>query len=526
MITVLLMLLVAFQDATTYKVQIKNVNLSFEVTLEPFIPTPDPLPIPDPVPNPDPVPPAETGWTALAPSAASRQVFVSSSMGIDTNDGLTETTPKQTIAAGLKLLRNQQPDWLRLKAGDTFTGPNNRIETLGGIATDQKTVITSYGIGPRPVLKNCGFWWGSGTKPLTHFAITGLDFYASTNDLSSPDYKTAATPAYALQFLGSDAAATGSDDWLIENCRFRHFMTNVQINGNLGSATLTAIKGVTFRRNVVMDGGEFGFLLTNSENALLEENVFERNGWANRTVQFHNLYATGAKFLTIRNNIFSRGGNMSIKCSGNKQSSQTDFLIEDNVLYRGFVGFGHGDLDGSWNPLTQFSHERGVFRNNVMMKTAKNVPITDPNGFQSIGMIIGNLKDGLYENNIFAHNDEILSGGQIFIFIDPSIERCLNITARNNVVWNWQSKWYDQNKTYLMNESAVTNFVQENNLPTNVTYPDPSRSLGKYNVTLGGVDSDDAFLSRAVEMQKGDWDSRYTAAAFNKYMRAGFGLTP
>lgn len=531
MITTVLMLLVAFQDATTYKVQIKNVNVSFEVTLEPFIPTPDPLPIPDPVPNPDPdpdpVPPAETGWTVLEPSADSRQIFVSSSSGDDMNDGLTEATPKRTVAAGLKLLRNQQPDWLRLKAGDVFLPEGDwRIETTGGPAADKKTVITSYGEGARPVLKNGRMWYGSSTKPLTHFAMVGLDFYASYRDPDSPDYQQGSAGAMAAQFLVSDAAATGSDDWLFENNRFRYYVSNVQINGSLTSAIPTTLKNVTFRRNVVIDAEEFGLQLYNTTNGIIEENVFERNGWKNRTVQLHNVYVSTAANLRVTNNIFSRGGNMSIKISGNKKSSITDFVIENNVFYRGMVGFGHGSIDGSWNTQTEYSHERGVVRNNVTMKTAKNIPVSIPTAFQSIGFNVGNLNDVLFESNIFAHNDEIKSGGQVFFFADPSVERSNNLTLRNNVVWNWLSTQFDQTGSYMYNANFVGNLVEQNNLPIDATYSGPSRTLGKYNVTLGGTDSDDAFLTRACELQKGNWDTRYTADEFNKYMRAGFGLTP
>lgn len=471
--------------------------------------------------------PAQTldadGWTVLTPAADSRMIYVSSSAGNDTNDGLTDATPKATIEAGLLLLRNGQPDWLMLKCGDTFTSAvNHRIETQGGISPEQRTVITSYGSGPRPIIKNCGFWYGSGTKPLKHFAIVGLDFHASTNDPASTDYKTIATTNTALQFLVANAAATDSDGWLFENNRFRFFSTQVQINGNLGSTSPTLIKGVRFRRNVVTDGIEFGMLLTNSDGAIVEENTFDRNGWVNRTVQLHNLYATSAKFLTIRNNIFSRGGNMSCKISGNKQSSMTDFTIENNVFHRGMVGFGHGDLDGSWNPLTQYSHERGIVRNNVMMKTGKNVPVSIPTSFQSIGMNIGNAADCVWESNIFAHNDEIQSGGQVFAFADPSIERCRNITLKNNIVWNWLSNWHNNTGSYMMNTAAADSLVEENNLSENTLYNDPSRTLGSYSATIGGAATEDAFLDRAAAMRKGDWDSRYTAAAFNDYMREGF----
>jgi len=315
------------------------------------------------------------GWTVLAPSADSRMIYVSNSTGLDTNDGLTEATPKATIESGLLLLRNQQPDWLMLKCGDTFsTATSWRLDRTGGPAADRKMVITSYGTGARPVLKNGKFWYGSSTKGLTHFAIVGLDFYASARDPNSPDFGQGSAAQFAAQFLVGDAAATGSDDWLFENNRFRFYMSNVQINGSQSLGPTTALNGVVFRRNTVQNAEEFGLQLYYTSNAIVEENVFDTNGWEHRTVQSQGVYVTSASHLTIRNNIFSRGGNMSIKISGNKQSSMTDFTVENNVMYRGMVGFGHASLDGSWNTQTAYSHERGVVRNNVIMKVGKVIP--------------------------------------------------------------------------------------------------------------------------------------------------------
>jgi len=463
------------------------------------------------------------GWTVLTPSPDSRMIYVSSSSGLDTNDGLTPATPKATIEAGLLLLRNQQPDWLMLKCGDTFaTTTSWRIDRTGGPAADRKMVITSYGSGARPLLRNGRMWYGSSTKGLTHFAMVGLDFYASYRDPSSPDYQQGGSAPFAVQFLVGDAAATGSDDWLFENNRFRHFTSNVQLYGNQGTAGVqTAVNGITFRRNVVANAEEFGLQLAYSSNAAIEENVFDRNGWEHRTVQLHNVYVTGATNMTIRNNLFSRGGNMSLKLSGNKQSSVTDFTIEDNVFHRGMVGMGHASLDGSWNTQTAYSHERGVVRNNVMMKVGKTLPY-NATSTQAIGFNIGNLNDVLFESNIFAHNDEILSGGWIFAFADPAIERSANITARNNTVWNWLSTQHNATGSYMLNYASVANFVQDNNLTEDLSYNDPSRTLGSYNATLGGPADEDAFIDRASSMQKGDWDDRYSAAKFNEYMRAGF----
>jgi hypothetical protein len=60
------------------------------------------------------------GWTTFNPSPDSRIIYVANS-GSDANDGLTTSTPKQTLAGGYALLRNGFPDQLLLNRGDTFT---------------------------------------------------------------------------------------------------------------------------------------------------------------------------------------------------------------------------------------------------------------------------------------------------------------------------------------------------------------------------------------------------------------------
>lgn len=80
MLATVLMLLVAFQDATTYKISISPITVTVETVTTP---APDPEPeIPTPlVGPPEVVPDPNAGWTVLTPSADSRMIYVSSSTG-------------------------------------------------------------------------------------------------------------------------------------------------------------------------------------------------------------------------------------------------------------------------------------------------------------------------------------------------------------------------------------------------------------------------------------------------------------
>src|SRR5690348_11040739 len=64
-----------------------------------------------------------SGFTVITPSSDSRVVYVSSSQGLDTNSGLSQSAPLKTIAKARTLLRNGMPDEMLLKKGDTWYEP-------------------------------------------------------------------------------------------------------------------------------------------------------------------------------------------------------------------------------------------------------------------------------------------------------------------------------------------------------------------------------------------------------------------
>src|SRR5262245_47418917 len=61
------------------------------------------------------------GWTVFTPSADTRIIYVSNSVGNDVNNGLSPNTPVKSLSRGMSLLRKNRPDWLLLKKGDTWT---------------------------------------------------------------------------------------------------------------------------------------------------------------------------------------------------------------------------------------------------------------------------------------------------------------------------------------------------------------------------------------------------------------------
>jgi hypothetical protein len=57
-----------------------------------------------------------------------------------------------------------------------------------------------------------------------------------------------------------------------------------------------------------------------------------------------------------------------------------------------------------------------------------------------------------------------------------------------------------------------------------ILYLDPNRTIDTYMASLGLSGGYDAFMARADQQSKDNWDPRFTAAAVNNYIRAGFGM--
>src|SRR5688572_32215925 len=83
------------------------------------------------------------GWTIFP--ASGRKVYVSSSSGNDSNPG-TEASPVKTTQKAAQLGNH----WL-LKTGDVWP---SLASVPSGPSSDKPTIVTSYGGGARPMIRN------------------------------------------------------------------------------------------------------------------------------------------------------------------------------------------------------------------------------------------------------------------------------------------------------------------------------------------------------------------------------------
>jgi hypothetical protein len=140
-----------------------------------------------------------------APNGAPRSIYVSSSEGNDLNNGTAPETPIQTLAHLASLGPFNPGENIYLKAGDEWTeGLNIRGKgTSGTLIT-----LTSYGDGPRPVIKRLDFehdvclTWNNAS----HVRIAGIECRDAKIGI----------------YLRYEYTDFGSENVLIEDCYFEN----------------------------------------------------------------------------------------------------------------------------------------------------------------------------------------------------------------------------------------------------------------------------------------------------------------
>jgi len=488
------------------------------------------------------------GWTDLVPTTGSvdsaddsRIVYVSSSIGSNSYNGLSGTVdgggvgPKATLEAGIALLRNTYPDWLRLKCGDTWTDEDMWLtDKWAGRSAAEPMVITSYGTGARPSVENGSVKYFESTL-FRHFAIVGIQFYARDNDPDDATYDPPGRSGSAISIpITSGYSITGM---LLENLKVRNFNSiGIYIQGRADGPH----QDLKVRRNVIMDN-IMGLSAPHGDNLLLEENIFIRNGWVVRDVFIHNVYLLENTNITARGNILAYGGNCGIKLSGDAVDSVTDFMVDDNLFFRNTLNFDHsagpvGDAE------VTVTHRGGTISDNIFIEPSKTLPHDGHpvTSVQSIATYLLNFAEVNFTGNIFAHNTSTAGTGIPFGF--GSGELITDVTITGNIIWDWYSAQYLNNDTYVSNYAEAVNLTWSGNeaedidtspvndgpgiFPTAGSYSDPTRDIASYYDTLPGGSSDtDAFLEECALQEKGAWDEAYTAAAVNAWIREGFDIT-
>ncbi len=362
---------------------------------------------------------SKEGWSVLSASKNSRIVYVSNTLGNDetgniyniidigdnpqTPSDINKIKPFKTFKAAFEHTRKNQDDWILMLRGDNFY---ENIAIRNGKSATEPFVISSYGKNKKNPTFNTGSEKAMGLccHSLTNIVIQGLTFSAHTRTPNSKDY---ISPTGNVGFSIYINEGQELNNVLIEGNTFKFYAGNtIQGKGTFNNLVL--------RRNLFLDHystiSHSAGLYTNNASLILEENIFDHNGWlkqANKelgigvpqgaaTMFNHNTYFSNAKNVNFLNNIFIRSASMHNKWTANKgEHSSSNVVIKNNLYIDGEIGISAGG-----NKPGDYRFKDYVISDNVMLNIGKSMPT---NRGLSWGIEVKDWDGGVINNNYFLN---------------------------------------------------------------------------------------------------------------------------
>ena len=425
------------------------------------------------------------GWTRITAPPIAKTIYVSSSQGRDSNTGNSPDNPVASLSKALELTRDNFPDQILLKTGDTWVD-ETFADFHSGLSADQPFVLSYYGFShERPLIKISTPFINT-TK--SNIAIIGLEIYYWVHDPHNPDYKM------DKRLAGLDFHS-GSENILLEDCVFRFFQITCQYN----------CKNFKMRRCIVTDAWAphsydmeehtlehriQGLFVHETEGILIEDCLFDHNGWngdvegAGPNMYNHNIYLQGTnpnwEKIIIRNNIISRGAAHGLQ-------ARAGGVITDNLFIQNAIHMN------TWGVDRAPEGARVDIKNNILTETRymDSTNVEWPRTPARYGMDI--QLPGLVENNIISHSLNI-NGDAIK---NPGIA-----TYENNIIYKFYST-----------ESKNTQ---------NPGWTDPDRKIKHYHQSIGKEASTISLLHEARKRPLRTWWTEYEAKTINAYLKKGF----
>ncbi len=429
----------------------------------------------------------KTGWSLLTPSEDSRLIYVDADIGNDEtaefyaprdildiyNPGLIK--PFRTVESAIENTRQGYPDWVLLHRGQEWELiPRTAIK--GGRSVDERSVLTSYGeVGARPVLSNSGkdilrIWANK-----YYIAITGISFYSQARDPNSPFFAgwRSLSELNGLVIYGPEATTMGSI--LIEDNHFNYLTKGISIIGNGDH------RDIVIRRNLIRnsynDLGHSQGMSAAKTSALVEENVFDHNGWyiqqkekdgrendeGQGTIYNHNTYFTKSADTIFRNNIFLRPSSIHNKWTANPSEVGTDqvmsqnLVMENNLYVGGEIGISAGGND-DYNTGPRWKNIKIV--DNIMLAIGRDQPTN-----RTLGWYIDTVDwdGGEVCGNYLLNNDNILVQNINAIKINGHSN---DVTVSKNLIYGLKmTDASTKNGGITVDDSPKTNIkVRDNNI--------------------------------------------------------------
>ena len=494
------------------------------------------------------------GWTPLEPAANTRRVHVSSSSGSDANDGLSVRSPKATIGAALELLRNGHPDWLLIKRGDEF--PDGLGDWVySGRSAAEPMVVTTFGTEDERPVFHCRSGDGLTVhhEPVHDVAFVGLHLMADSPDRDKSNGISLLTPCTRV---------------LIEDCKVERFFVNLRFQGWKGTH-----RDLKLRRSVVTDaytvanGHSQGIYVQDVQGCLIEECVFDHNGWqddipqAKATMFRHNIYIQGSTSdIVIRGNIIARGGSHGLQARSGGDirnnlflGNAINLLVGADVDNSGAVTatvIGNVMLDGrnisdaeprGWAATFQClaggeigynvaAHQTsGTQPNSYEFDSRRGVGIRNVDFHHNVAYgwgapltLVGDRFDGLVLRN--NHLQEF-TGAALFCSTHAP-GTVARFSSRDNLFYSTapEKAWMlhcDQPMSLKDWKAAV---ADSTSVAAAASYPHPERTIADYDRSTGGRGSLASFLARAREQSRSRWNSLLVGSNAAARFRANFGV--
>ncbi len=510
------------------------------------------------------------GWTDISPSADTRTIFVSSSLGDDRNDGTSPNFPVRTLARGYEQLRDGRPDHLLLRTGDVWdeTFPKWR---LSGRSEQEPILLGKYGPNDKPLIRAGS---GSGFRTaenVSHLAIVGLSFFAHTRDPYNTATFTGTAGGDGMAFLGD------VHDLLIENVTVDQFTKNIVFTSSYGRTT-----DVRIRRSIVTDAyNGSGVYINGVDGITIEGSIFDHNGW-NEIVEIpsqridHNVYFSADNSgVVVRDNLLVDGGMHGLQ-------ARAGGIIRDNLFVRNPIGMTFGIAGGAMSHAGGASGEvsgnafvggrdvggeaRGwaielgniraggntIVRDNVIAHDAMNAfpaiqlnigrDIKNPedtvglHDVNLVGNIVYNWHSGLSTTSRFVNGGTDLNGYSGVLVRNNDFQ---NMTSGRAIIHRqpidlslekWEgNRYYGEDDDVKFQNGEVQQsygdwqrFIDPTSAFREVEYFAPDRTFESYSVSLGHRNRVGALVSEMRHQSRDYWREEYSTAAALKYIRDGF----
>lgn len=324
----------------------------------------------------------------VCPGPDAQILYVSSSEGSDSNDGLSPERPLRSFARARSFLRHGRVDWIVAKRGDRFGEPFG-LWGSGGADASNPDVFTAYGdiALERPLLEPWGAEDTIGVKMWPTDDAESLDFVTISGIHLRNEHEIG---GIGVRLLGS------SSHIVLHDMRISRFTVGIVVQGlRDGDRHVNiAVLGSTIDENAPVTGGGHsqGMFATNVCGLILRDNNVLNNGYITRDHP-----TAGA--TTYNQGLYFQAGSCEVEdfrrnhvrgnAAAGVQFRSGVKLAEANLFSRNSTQIVIAN-----GTLPEYQGNRSIIRRNVLVEGAYLGSADRPGNLPKVGMY---LRGGLFE---------------------------------------------------------------------------------------------------------------------------------